>query len=176
MAESKITINRAPVLTLWALVVAERLGYDRNEALSLAKAVAGLTAQSKGRRLGIYKPVPMEIKKARGKKRGEEFWVQLCGRPVPAISTADGVRAVKDDKPIEPEGVERYLESKFGEALEGVWEAMRELARAFKPADLAEQAFRLYEKFRPSIPEGVAGWGAKGELDLHRIHSLASQK
>jgi hypothetical protein len=37
--------------------------------------------------LGIYKPVPTEIKKARAEKRGEEFWVEICGRPVPAINT-----------------------------------------------------------------------------------------
>jgi len=54
MAKKKIKINRAPVLTLWAAVVAERLGYDKNEALTFGKAVAGLNAQSKGRRLGIY--------------------------------------------------------------------------------------------------------------------------
>jgi hypothetical protein len=40
-----VTINRAPVLTLWAAVVAERLGFERVEALTLGKAVAGLTAQ-----------------------------------------------------------------------------------------------------------------------------------
>ena len=43
-----VTINRASVLTLWAAVVAERLGFERDEALTLGKAVAGLTAQSKG--------------------------------------------------------------------------------------------------------------------------------
>jgi len=58
MTERRIVINRAPVLTLWAATVAERLGFDQDEALSLGKAVAGLTAQSKGQRLGIYKPVP----------------------------------------------------------------------------------------------------------------------
>src|SRR5881628_677960 len=102
MTERKIKINRAPVLTLWAAVVAERLGFDKSEALSLGEAVAGLTAQSKGRRLGIYKPVPREIKRARTQKRGGEFWIQLCGRPVPALNTAEGVRAVNKDKPIEP--------------------------------------------------------------------------
>jgi hypothetical protein len=50
MANKKIKINRAPVLTLWAAVVAERMGYNKGEALTLAKAVAGLNAQSKGRR------------------------------------------------------------------------------------------------------------------------------
>lgn len=41
MSAKAISINRAPVLTLWAAVVAERLGFDRNEALTLGKAVAG---------------------------------------------------------------------------------------------------------------------------------------
>jgi hypothetical protein len=48
----KIQINRAPVLTLWAAVAAERLGFHPDEALSLGKALARLNAQSKGRRLG----------------------------------------------------------------------------------------------------------------------------
>jgi hypothetical protein len=77
------------VLTLWATTVAERLGFDQDEALSLGKAVAGLTAQSKGRRLGIYRPVPQEVKKARARKRGEEFWIEILGRQVPAINTTD---------------------------------------------------------------------------------------
>lgn len=47
-----IRINRAPVRTLWAAVVDEQPGFDRNEALSLGRAVAGLNAQSKGRRRG----------------------------------------------------------------------------------------------------------------------------
>jgi hypothetical protein len=38
---NSIKINRAPVLTLWAAVVAERLGFDRATALTLGQAVAG---------------------------------------------------------------------------------------------------------------------------------------
>src|SRR5580700_2894734 len=106
MNEHKILINRATALTLWATTVAERLGFDQDEALSLGKAVAGLNAQSKGRRLGIYSPAPQEVKKARERKRGEEFLVEICGRSVPAVNTTDGVRAVTKDKPIEPAGVE----------------------------------------------------------------------
>jgi hypothetical protein len=45
MAENKIVINRAPVLTLWAAVVAARLGFKPDEALSLGEALAGLNAQ-----------------------------------------------------------------------------------------------------------------------------------
>ena len=76
MAE-QIKINRAPVLTLWAAVVAERMGYDRDAALTLGKCLAG-------------------------------------------------------------------------------------------------HARRLYEQFRPEIPTGKRGWGAKGTLDLDLIRSLAA--
>lgn len=175
MSERKILINRAPVLTLWATTVAERLGFDYDEALSLGKAVAGLTAQSKGRRLGIYKPVPEEIRKARARERGEEFFVEVCGRAVPSVNTEDGVRAVTRGRPVEPESVERYLESKFGNSLEAARVAMQDLAKAFLPEQLREKAFGLYEQFRPAIPEGVTGWGAKGKLDISRIRSLAPE-
>ncbi len=42
MGETQIKVNRAPVLTLWAAVVAERLGYRQDEALTLGQAVAGV--------------------------------------------------------------------------------------------------------------------------------------
>ena len=84
MPSETISINRAPVLTLWASEVAKRLGFREDEALSLAKVLAGLNAQAKGRRLGIFKPHEKGAKQARDKKRGEEFWIELCGRPVPA--------------------------------------------------------------------------------------------
>jgi hypothetical protein len=87
MTGNKILINRAPVLTLWASVVAERLGFKHDEALSLGKALAGLNAQSKGQRLGIFKPTPKELKKVREHERGEEFRVELLGRAMPVVNT-----------------------------------------------------------------------------------------
>lgn len=167
-----IEINRAPVLTLWAAVVAERLGFDESEALTLGKAVAGLNAQSKGRRLGIFRPGKERGKKPRETKRGEEFRVEVCGRGVPAVDTPDGVRAVVRDKRIDPEAVRRYLEGKFGDDLDDAKEAMRALATTLSPSDLADRAYGLYEAFRPSIPPGKRGWGAKGDLDLDLIRSL----
>jgi hypothetical protein len=41
MTSKTISINRAPVLTLWTAVVAQRLGFDEDEALTLGRAVAG---------------------------------------------------------------------------------------------------------------------------------------
>jgi hypothetical protein len=71
MATQKIKINRAPVLTLWGAVVAEQLGFDQEEALTLGKAVAGLNAQSKGQRLGIFKPGKEKGEKARERERDQ---------------------------------------------------------------------------------------------------------
>jgi hypothetical protein len=170
---NKISINRAPVLTLWAAVVAERLGFDQDEALTLGQALSGLNAQAKGRRLGIFKPHEEQSQAAREKKRGEEFWIELCGRPIPARNTEHGVRAVRDSQIIDPNGVRRYLKSKFGEDLAVVRATMSRLAGSLQPKELAERAFALYERFRPQIPEGVRGWGAKGDLDLGLIERLA---
>ena len=38
MPDHRVQITRAPVLTLWAAVAAERLGYDRAAALTLGRA------------------------------------------------------------------------------------------------------------------------------------------
>jgi hypothetical protein len=173
MSEQQIKINRAPVMTLWAAVVAERLGFDRAEALTLGKTVAGLNAQSKGQRLGLFEPGEEKGKKARQQQPGEQFFIQLMGRAVPALNTPEGVRAVDKDKPVQPASVERYLEGKFGENLDAVRQAMDELARSLEPKDLARKAYPLYEKFRPEIPEGTKGWGAAGILDLEKMRGLA---
>ena len=169
-----VAINRAPVLTLWAAVLAERLGLDRDEALTLGRKVAGLNVYSKGVALGLFEPTPQAVKEQRKKARPKgSFQVALLGRAVPAVHTPDGVRATAKDKPIAPASVERYLASKFGDALDDAREAMRTLAHSLPTADLARSACRLYEQFRPTVPAGVSGWGAKGTLNLGRIIALA---
>jgi len=175
MANKKIKINRAPVLTLWATIVAERLGYNKNEALTFGKAVAGLNAQSKGRRLGIYEEKSEEEKEkdAKKQKQVKVELIQLLGRGVPAVKTPQGLRAAIKGEEIDPQSVEKYLKQKFGDDLDDARTAMEKLAKAFTPKQLESKAYSLYEKFRPKIPEGTKGWGAKGDLDLDTIRSLA---
>lgn len=174
MAKKIIKINRAPVLTLWAAIVAERLGYNKNEALTLGRAVAGLNAQSKGRRLGIYEEKTEEGKEKEGKAKPAKLeFIEILGRGVPAINTPKGLRAAVKGEAISPESVQTYLEQKFGENLDDARAAMEKLAKAYTPKQLEVKAYDLYEKFRPEIPEGTKGWGAKGELDLDYIRSLA---
>ena len=174
---TRIKVNRAPVLTLWAAIVAERLGFDPEAALTLGRAVAGYTAQAKGQGLGIYHPKETEERdKEQPAPPGEEVFVGLMGRVLPAVRTASGVRALAKDKPADPDSVRRYLASKFGENLGEVEGALRELAVAFPPDRLNESAYGLYERFRPKVARGKEGWGAAGELDLDRIRSLVPKK
>jgi hypothetical protein len=170
-----LRINRAPVLTLWAAVVAERLGAPREAALTMGQALAGLTAYSKGVRLGIYAPpekrpgepapaLPEGVRKVRD--------VLLLGRQIHVAETAQGPRAISKGELVKPETVEKYLKGKFGEALGSVRGEMEQLAYRFTPAELNERGFHLYEEFRPEVPTGERGWGAKGVLDLSKIRSL----
>jgi len=170
----RIKINRAPVLTLWAAVVAERLGFEWQEALSLGRAVAGLNAYSKGKALGLFHPKPSEVKMKRDELgHGDALTVNLLHRAVPVVQTRDGLRAVSKDRPIPPESVERYLQTKFGNDYGAAKGAMTRLAKAIPPAALAERAYALYEAFRPDVPAGTAGWGATGVLNLGRVLELA---
>jgi hypothetical protein len=175
MGTPQISINRAPVPALWAVVVAERLGHDRDAALTLVQAVAGLNTQSKGRRLGIIEESTDHDRKRDqlARKPAKLSVVPLLGRQVPVTTTAQGVRATREDQPIDPRGVTRYLQQKFGAALPDVRAAMATLAKAYPPEQLAAQAYALYEQFRPAIPEGTRGWGAAGLLDLDLIRALA---
>ena len=151
-------------------MVAERLGFARDAALTLGQTVAGLSAYAKGVSLGIIEPQP-DLVRVRGQQHGEgeQLHVGLLGRAVPAEQTPDGIRAVSQGKPGNPAQVEKYLASKFGSDLEAARAAMEALAASVEPAELQRRGFRLYERFRPDVPKGESGWGVKGELDLKKV-------
>lgn len=177
MSETTVfKINRAPVLTLWAAIVAQRLGFDHDEALTLGRAVAGLNAQSKGKRLGIFRPSTESLASKRKEAPEAGFEIELLQRAVPVVMTADGIRATAKGKLSSPASVGKYLKSKFGEHLAATETAMAELATSYPAGELADIAFKLYEQFRPEIPQGVEGWGAEGMLDLAIIRGAGSER
>lgn len=162
-----IRVNRAPVLTLWAAVVAERLGHSPATALSLASAVAGTAARAKARRLGLTEERAEAGPPGRPAPRRT---VRLLGREVPVTETPEGPMAAEPDgRPARPAAVAAYLARAFGSHLPEVRAAMQELAVRLEPEELNRTGFRLYEAFRPEVPPDVTGWGAKGELHLDRV-------
>jgi hypothetical protein len=150
------------------------LSFDYNEALTLGRALAGLNAYSKGVALELFQPTPKAVREQRQKLRKDEVvTVDLLHRAVPARHTEEGLRALSSDSPISPESLKRYLESKFGDTLDEVYEAMKGLTKSLTLSELAQKAYPLYEKFRPEVPTGKKGWGASGKLDLEAIRKMA---
>jgi hypothetical protein len=173
---SPIRVNRAPVLTLWATVVAERLGYSPETALTLGRFVAGSSAGAKARRLRISdEKQDAEERHARAAElKPRRQTVHLLGRDIPVLAADDGALGAEDDgKPASAKSVASYIARAFGDRLGEARAAMEALAASLPPEELNRVGFRLYERFRPDVPEGAQGWGAKGELRVERIVGAA---
>lgn len=154
-------------MTLWAAVVAERLGHPPDTALSLASAVASTAAQAKARRLGLAEE---RTHAERSAFKGEAT-ARLLGKEVQLSHDANGVVLADtgDGKPAPAAPIAAYLSKAFGSHLGEVRAAMEALAGQFASEELNRIGFRLCEQFRPEVPPDVKGWGAKGELHLRKI-------
>ena len=173
MPGRRVTVNRAPVLALWAVVVAERLGFDCEEALTLGKAVVGLKAHSKSIKFAIYELPPPPIRGRRRRAHDDEcLQVNILNRAVPVALTPEGLRVLAKDQPVDPKNVKLCLASKFGSSLGAARRAMVHLAEALPPRDLAAEACALYEWFQPESPAAERSGGARS-LDLDAIVQLA---
>ena len=170
----EIRVNRAPVLTLWAAIVAERLGHDADAAITLGRAVAGSSARVKARAIGLeekHQDGDLRDAAKQAAKSAPHQTVRLLGRDVPVAEQKGSRYALDGDKPASPRPAHAYVEKAFGEHLPAVRRAMERLADALPPDELNRTGFRLYERFRPEVPAGAKGWGAKGVLDLEQIEN-----
>ena len=168
---SAIVVNRAPVLTLWATVVAERLGHPADTALTLGRAVAGAAARVKARNIGREeRPIDRDAETVRLRPDPVTAPAVLLGKEIRLLPNADGeLRAADGEQPADPAAVMRYITKAFGARLEEVRGAMRQLAGRYDPAELNRIGFRLYETFRPDVPPGAEGWAAKAVLEVDKI-------
>src|SRR5688572_5658950 len=114
--DDKIRINRAPVLTLWAAVMAERPGGLRSRHRLDARAGCGGPQRPRQACLARHHRAPKpDLVPERGERleEGEQLHVDLLGRAVPMVRTPDGLRAVNKGKPGNPAQVDKYLAGKF---------------------------------------------------------------
>lgn len=174
---TKITINRAPVLTLFAACVTEFLHPQLSwqTCLSAGASIASLCAISKGRSIGVIDPPSQDKMKNTHKasydnSEEEEQEITIMHFP---LHIRNGLVVDKSSKP--KPGNEKNLESKFGE------EEEHEAREVFRTAlttwkghedELNKKAFGMYEKFRPDVAKGQKGWGRKGELSLEEVEKV----
>ena len=165
--DGTIRVNRAPMLTLWAAIVAECLGPDEDAAITLGRAVAGASARVKARSIGLdEKRDDADRPIAR---KDAVHTVRLFGREVPVVEHEGSDHALDRDRTASPKAVRAYVEKAFGADLSAVRRAMETLADSLIPTELNRTGFSLYEGFCPEVPPGTKGWGTKGVLDLGRI-------
>lgn len=175
---TEIVVNRAPLLTLWASVVAQRLGHPTDTALTLGRAVAGQTAAAKGKRLGILEArlsAERERIQTHRDAMGAES-VRFMGRTISCLRTPQGLRALADAHPMDPDSVRRYLATKFKDALALVEGKLTALAAAYSPDELEARAMDLYMAMRPVVGPGKMGWGKAGRLEIERIDQLLARR
>jgi hypothetical protein len=171
-----VMINRAPVLTLWVAVVAQRMGYSWNSGLTFGRLVAGWFAKAKGTSLGLMQSSE-KTKEQREKEKGQYYEVNVFGRKLPVRDVSGEPMGISKGKPIKPATIQTYIENAFGEKLVYVKEAMEMLAASYSDTnELNSAAYDLYTEFRPPVASGAGGWGKKAKLDLDAIRAMAARQ
>ena len=90
------------------------------------------------------------------------------------LLAADGTpRANEKGKPMSASAARSYITRALGDRLSEVRAEMEALAATLPPEEHNRISFRLYEQFRPEVPRGAEGWGAKGMLHIDRIRGAA---
>ncbi|KAI1795200.1 hypothetical protein LXA43DRAFT_970848 [Ganoderma leucocontextum] len=159
-------INRAPIMMAWAFVVAERMGFQREEALSIASVYTEMNAITKGVSLGIYRDGKQDGREA--SRTGSQPYVELMGRR-PLYQTASSQwRALSTGAPVPPTSAFSYITKALRQTAPNIVGALRLLAESYPPKELNEKGFSLYADFRPESE----GWGQRGEVRCSTILAL----
>jgi hypothetical protein len=168
MTAPGIKVNRAPVLTPWAAVVAERLGYPPDLALTLGHAVAGSSARAKARGIGIANDKD-HAAETRGHEPRTAFKpVRLLGRGIrPTATEAGGMLAEDKGEAADPAAVRRQPTWAFGGRLAEVRAAM---AAPWRPPHPAAPHPHLAGAARARTGDDLSpgpSAGRSGPLGLH---------
>ncbi|KZT35553.1 hypothetical protein SISSUDRAFT_1131050 [Sistotremastrum suecicum HHB10207 ss-3] len=159
-------VNRAPIMTAWSMIVAEKLGFKREEALSIASVYTELNAISRGVASGIF-----DSKKADGmeaKSLGSQPYVELMGRRPLFMTQSSQWRALSKGDPVPPSTAFSYVSRSLRQTAPYVIGAMRLLAETYSPRELNEKGFGIYAEFRPAVTD----WGARSEVRCKDILAL----
>jgi hypothetical protein len=173
--DTKININRSPVLQLWSACVAHfvypQLPWET--CISAGSAISTICAVSKGRSIGTVDPSTTTEDKKRKREEARERNKELDAIDVMQfhLKLKDGRALVGSQEPGKP-GAEAPLIKKFGQKeyseAKKVFEECLQKWKG-KETQLNQKAFQFYEQFRPQIAGGQKGWGKKGELSFAKV-------
>ena len=174
----EIKINRSPVLTLWVSVVAERLGFSKEEAYTYGRWVSSALAATRDRKVESVQPTELsgdqDTKGRREKHEPDKNHVQVFAQMKTPVKRVKGKRLAvmaRQGKLIDPETVDRYLHKKFGDNLGSTHDAMMELAQSMDADDVRNRAYDLFSQFKPDTEQR----GKAGVMDLEKLHDMAKK-
>ena len=99
--------------------------------------------------------------------------VEVFGMKVKGIKSGDEVFAIdKGTNALKSVPIQAYLSRAFSSRLPDAEHGLKQLAESFSAEEIGGEAYRLYERFRPNVPQGQQGWGKKGLLELDRLAEL----
>ncbi len=149
------TLNRFPLLGLWAKEAARRLGYARDEAEALGHAYAVLYAIRKQK---VSKPEGTPKEKEPARKPRKARHLRFGGDELEVVYDADGkVRGrVGGDKPQTPRTYEASVRKKFPPGYYAKLEhAFRTLFKRFEPDTLEGRlVYNLYDEWKKACAVG----------------------
>lgn len=165
-----VLVNRAPVMTAWAVVVLQCLGFRVQEALSLAHCYVSTTAEARAATLGQAKATaPAHVTSA------NQPHVDFLQVRIPVIQLRQGqYRGLHAGEVIPPTRAFDYLRRAMFQMLPHVMGALTLLAQAYMGPEndteaLQRHAYGLYVDFRPDTQ---GAWGKRATLSLDTILDL----
>jgi hypothetical protein len=159
------------VLTLWAAVVAERLGQPRRRRRSAFSQRRGGQPPRAPRPAARHREEKDHAKERAEphRRRPRTATARLLGKVIRLAYDKDGVvLAEGGGNPAPARPVQAYVATAFGDRLAEVRKRDGGSGRALRAGELNRLGFRLYEGFPSEVPPDARGLCAKGVLDLGR--------
>lgn len=137
--QSYVVLNGSAALTLWGTTVAQRVGFDWQEALSIGRASATQEVYPNGAKHVHFRPTPATVRRRRSTTTpGQTIAIDLLGRAILVVRTGGGFRALHRGKIIDPISVDHALMRRISEKKYLILcAALMRLARSMTPTELA---------------------------------------
>lgn len=184
-----LTTNRFPIFAVWCYLIARRLGYNEDEAKSLAVTRAKLGAAAKAGLLGQRGSGSRAGGGAgKGKSSGRApeaidqvpfvgmrpFVTEVEGETRGVLNGGEGPRVVP------PRQYDTSVERKLGGSYPDVLRTLEPLAAALPPEELNHRGYDLWEQFAPMVRdasgrESKPSFGQRGVFDPAKVEQLIAE-